>query len=74
MSTLDNKLCKTRAEVERLRGLLRRREKLDSIAYDTLDWLVPGLLEEKVTALIRALPKPLRRRLVPAARRARRRA
>ncbi len=31
-----------------------------------LDWLVPGYLEEKVTAMIRALPKPLRRRLVPA--------
>lgn len=31
-----------------------------------LEWLVPGYLEEKVAAMIRALPKPLRRRLVPA--------
>ncbi|MCL1125496.1 ATP-dependent RNA helicase HrpA [Shewanella surugensis] len=30
------------------------------------DWLVPGLREEKVVALIRALPKPLRRNFVPA--------
>ncbi len=32
-----------------------------------LDWLVPGLLAEKITALIRALPKEYRRRLVPVA-------
>jgi ATP-dependent helicase HrpA len=31
-----------------------------------LDWLVPGLLEEKVVALIKSLPKPLRRPFVPA--------
>ncbi len=31
-----------------------------------LEWLVPGLLQEKVTALIRALPKSLRRNFVPA--------
>lgn len=31
-----------------------------------LGWLVPGLLEEKVTALIRSLPKDIRRSLVPA--------
>ena len=30
-----------------------------------LDWLVPGLLREKCIALIRALPKPLRRNFVP---------
>ena len=30
-----------------------------------LGWLVPGLLEEKVTALIRGLPKDLRVRFVP---------
>lgn len=29
-------------------------------------WLVPGMLEEKVTALIRALPKDLRKSFVPA--------
>ena len=30
-----------------------------------LDWLVPGLLREKVIALLRGLPKDLRRELVP---------
>ena len=30
------------------------------------DWLVPGLLEEKLTALIRTLPKALRKNFVPA--------
>ncbi|GAB4346588.1 MAG: ATP-dependent RNA helicase HrpA [Desulfobulbaceae bacterium] len=29
------------------------------------EWLVPGLLEEKITALLKGLPKQLRRRLVP---------
>ncbi len=32
---------------------------------DGFDWLVPGLREELVTALIRTLPKDLRRPLVP---------
>ncbi len=31
----------------------------------SLDWLVPGLFREKVGALIRGLPKPYRRHLVP---------
>jgi len=31
-----------------------------------LGWLVPGLLEEKVLALIRSLPKAIRRNFVPA--------
>jgi ATP-dependent helicase HrpA len=31
-----------------------------------LGWLVPGLVEEKATALIRGLPKALRRNFVPA--------
>lgn len=30
-----------------------------------LEWLVPGLLEEKVAALIKSLPKTMRRALVP---------
>ncbi len=30
------------------------------------DWLVPGLLEEKLVALLRGLPKALRRNFVPA--------
>ena len=29
------------------------------------EWLVPGLREEKVLAMLRALPKPLRRELMP---------
>ncbi|GMU43556.1 MAG: hypothetical protein AMXMBFR25_15420 [Lysobacterales bacterium] len=31
-----------------------------------IDWLVPGLREEKATALIKSLPKALRRAVVPA--------
>ncbi|PKM08732.1 MAG: ATP-dependent RNA helicase HrpA [Gammaproteobacteria bacterium HGW-Gammaproteobacteria-4] len=31
-----------------------------------LDWLVPGLVEDKASALIRSLPKALRRNYVPA--------
>jgi ATP-dependent helicase HrpA len=30
-----------------------------------LDWLVPGMLKEKCMAMIRALPKPLRKNFVP---------
>ncbi|MDO5645492.1 MAG: ATP-dependent RNA helicase HrpA [Dermabacter sp.] len=30
------------------------------------DWLVPGMREEKIAELIRSLPKPLRRHLIPA--------
>ncbi len=41
-------------------------EGLGRVRPDKLGWLVPGLLEQKVTALIKALPKPLRRPLVPA--------
>ncbi|MFU8895524.1 MAG: ATP-dependent RNA helicase HrpA [Gammaproteobacteria bacterium] len=32
---------------------------------DRLDWLVPGWLEEKIIAMLRALPKAARRRIVP---------
>lgn len=32
---------------------------------DRLDWLVPGLLEEKLIQLIKSMPKRLRRQLVP---------
>ena len=32
---------------------------------EQLDWVVPGLLEEKVTALIKGLPKRYRKQLVP---------
>jgi ATP-dependent helicase HrpA len=40
-------------------------EGLERIDPATFDWLVPGLREELVTTLMRALPKPLRRQFVP---------
>jgi len=46
-------------------------EALNQVDRQGLDWLVPGLLEQKLTALIRALPKELRRNLAPAAEHAR---
>ena len=36
-----------------------------SLPSDLLDWTVPGLLSEKITALIKGLPKTYRRQLVP---------
>lgn len=42
------------------------RQLLPMLDPAHLEWLVPGYLEEKITAMIRALPKPVRRRLVPA--------
>jgi ATP-dependent helicase HrpA len=39
---------------------------LNQLPDDGFEWLVPGMREELVTALIRGLPKPLRRQLVPA--------
>ncbi|MFO7857975.1 MAG: DUF3418 domain-containing protein, partial [Ectothiorhodospiraceae bacterium] len=39
---------------------------LNQLRPEPLEWLVPGLLEDKVTALIRGLPKSLRRHFVPA--------
>jgi ATP-dependent helicase HrpA len=41
-------------------GLLRRLDP------QHCEWLVPGLLQEKLVALIKALPKALRRNFVPA--------
>ena len=32
---------------------------------EVLEWLVPGLLQEKITALLRALPKTIRKQLLP---------
>lgn len=42
------------------------REGLNQIDSDRLGWLVPGLLEQKIVALIKSLPKSLRRAFVPA--------
>ncbi|MDI3262094.1 MAG: ATP-dependent RNA helicase HrpA [Fulvimonas sp.] len=39
---------------------------LNALPAARCEWLVPGLLAEKVTELIRALPKALRRNFVPA--------
>lgn len=39
-----------------------------SIPLESSDWLVPGLIEEKLTALIKALPKTYRKKLVPISR------
>lgn len=39
---------------------------LNQLNPAAFDWLVPGLLEEKLIALIKSLPKPLRRHFVPA--------
>ncbi len=42
------------------------RVALRQVTDEALGWLVPGLLEEKLLHMIRALPKQLRRGLVPA--------
>ncbi|AXB44359.1 ATP-dependent helicase [Amycolatopsis albispora] len=39
---------------------------LNQVTADGFDWQVPGLREELVTALIKSLPKPIRRNFVPA--------
>ncbi|MFL1380680.1 ATP-dependent RNA helicase HrpA [Nocardiopsis protaetiae] len=38
---------------------------LNQVEADGFDWQIPGLRPELVTALIRSLPKPLRRNFVP---------
>jgi ATP-dependent helicase HrpA len=39
---------------------------LNQLQASDFDWLVPGLLQEKLTQLIKTLPKSLRRNFVPA--------
>jgi ATP-dependent helicase HrpA len=41
-------------------------EALSMVHEDRTEWLVPGLLREKIIALIKSLPKELRRNFVPA--------
>ena len=41
-------------------------EALNQVDPERLGWLVPGLMEQKIAALIKSLPKPIRRKLVPA--------
>jgi len=38
---------------------------MDAVDPEVLEWLVPGLREEKITILLRSLPKSLRKRLLP---------
>ncbi|TQL50515.1 ATP-dependent RNA helicase HrpA [Ornithinicoccus hortensis] len=47
-------------------------EVLNRLTPDGFDWLVPGLREDLVTALVKALPKATRRHFVPAPDHARR--
>ena len=39
--------------------------QLNRVNASVFDWLVPGMLREKITLLIKALPKPIRRLCVP---------
>ncbi|MEW8509534.1 MAG: ATP-dependent RNA helicase HrpA [Candidatus Thiodiazotropha sp.] len=41
------------------------QDVLNQITDSRLQWLVPGLLRERVISLLRGLPKPLRRSFVP---------
>ncbi len=38
---------------------------LNQLRQERLNWLVPGMLEEKITHLIKALPKKIRKNFVP---------
>ncbi len=40
-------------------------DSAESVPAESFDWLVPGLLEEKIHTLLRALPKATRKKLVP---------
>jgi ATP-dependent helicase HrpA len=42
-------------------------ERLAAVDAQPFEWLVPGLREELITALLRALPKAIRKSVVPAA-------
>ena len=39
--------------------------QLNQVSQAPFDWLVPGLLEEKCIALIKSLPKQIRKHFVP---------
>ncbi len=38
---------------------------INQVSPERLEWLVPGLIEERVTALLRSLPKQMRKAFVP---------
>ncbi len=40
---------------------------LNQVSMEAFEWMVPGFMKEKVNALIKALPKSIRRNFVPAA-------
>ena len=44
-----------------------RRPRQLPFSAEAFQWLVPGLLKEKIAALIKGLPKELRKQLVPVA-------
>ena len=39
--------------------------RAEHITASKLDWMVPGVLQEKITAMIKGLPKDIRKQLVP---------
>jgi len=39
--------------------------QLGALRPEVFEWLVPGLLEEKILFLLRGLPKPVRKQLIP---------
>ncbi|MCK9275837.1 MAG: ATP-dependent RNA helicase HrpA [Syntrophales bacterium] len=43
-------------------------EFIANVPSDSADWHIPGLLEEKITALIKGLPKEYRKQLIPISR------
>ncbi|HWH96850.1 MAG TPA: ATP-dependent RNA helicase HrpA, partial [Pseudolysinimonas sp.] len=42
-------------------------ERLAAVAAEPFEWLVPGLREQLITALLKSLPKAVRKNVVPAA-------
>ena len=42
------------------------KQLISELSAEQFEWLVPGRFEEKIAALIRTLPKSIRRLLVPA--------
>jgi ATP-dependent helicase HrpA len=42
-------------------------QSVPAVPADSLDWAVPGLLQEKIAALLRSLPKEYRKKLMPLA-------
>ncbi|MDR1479272.1 MAG: DUF3418 domain-containing protein [Planctomycetaceae bacterium] len=45
--------------------LIVQREELRQIDHSLIGWLVPGLIEKKVIAMLKSLPKDIRRQIIP---------